>query len=190
MKLIGITGLARAGKDTTADYLVANHNFAKISFASPIKQAVAAMLNTSVETLEKNKEEILHQVGYSPRHLMQTLGTDWARNTLDEEFWLRLTRNAIIDIDIFYAGDINVVIPDVRFDNEAEMILDLGGSIWQVRRPNNPKVVRQHASENGVHPDLVTNCLVNLENNFEFLYDQANRWLMEVHHAKIDTIQL
>jgi hypothetical protein len=36
--LIGIAGVAGAGKDTTADFLVKNHGFVKVAFADPLKR--------------------------------------------------------------------------------------------------------------------------------------------------------
>lgn len=39
--LIGLTGYAGSGKDTAADYLVHTHDFAKISFADPLREEVA-----------------------------------------------------------------------------------------------------------------------------------------------------
>ena len=42
MKIIGITGRARSGKDTLAEFLVSDHGFVKLSFAAPIRAFVAA----------------------------------------------------------------------------------------------------------------------------------------------------
>ena len=38
--IVGLSGYARSGKDTIADYLVENHGFIKLSFATPMRQAL------------------------------------------------------------------------------------------------------------------------------------------------------
>jgi hypothetical protein len=38
LNIVGISGLAGSGKDTAADYLVAHHNFVKVSLADPLKR--------------------------------------------------------------------------------------------------------------------------------------------------------
>jgi len=49
--LIGFSGLANSGKDTCADYLAENYEFAKISLADPIKRMVMEIYDFSEEQL-------------------------------------------------------------------------------------------------------------------------------------------
>jgi len=60
-----------------------------------------------------------------------------------------------------------VVIDDVRFPNEAEMIRRLGGELWLVDRPN---VVYEgdHASE-GALADVVPDAVINNSGSLEQL---------------------
>jgi dephospho-CoA kinase len=85
MILIGITGRARCGKDTAADYLSANIGFKKYSFAKPIKDAVKDMFGLTEDHVNGYlKEVVLPDICHSPRFLMQTLGTEWGRKIVND----------------------------------------------------------------------------------------------------------
>ena len=88
MKLIGICGKARSGKDTAADYIVEECGFNKYSMADPIR----SMLDSIGVDPSFNKEDPVDRFGKSPRQMMQTLGTEWMRNTVNEDGWLNLAK--------------------------------------------------------------------------------------------------
>ena len=122
--LIGLAGKARCGKDTVGDILVAEHDFERVSFAGPLKDAVRTILGMSPGTLEEFKDKELDFLdGVTPRRMLQTLGTEWGRETIHPEIWIRIARERIQLIQEM--GGTNIVITDVRFDNEAEMILKI-----------------------------------------------------------------
>lgn len=113
MRLIGIAGKARSGKDTAAKYLLnkLGGNWSTASFADPMK----AMLNAiDVDTSDEAKDLPSNQYGVSTRHMLQTLGTEWGRDGIGSNFW----------IDVFARSNAGqcVIVPDVRFENEAELI--------------------------------------------------------------------
>lgn len=64
--IIGFCGLKGAGKDTAADYLVKNYDFEKVSFAAPMKRAVAALFDIPLHEIEnfKNADNVHVAVGY------------------------------------------------------------------------------------------------------------------------------
>ena len=98
MKIIGITGVARSGKDTLADYLVKLHGFIKLSFAAPIRAFVADVTDFPLATMEDGpeKEQPLDWLdGQTPRHLMQTVGTEWGRNMIDRDLWIKVVEQKI-----------------------------------------------------------------------------------------------
>lgn len=69
----------------------------------------------------------------TPRHALQTLGTDWGRACYDR-IWIdyALRRAAIFrELNLTL-----VVITDVRFVNEARAIREKGGHVWHVSRPD------------------------------------------------------
>lgn len=100
------------------------------------------------------KEEIIPAIGKSPRELMQTLGTEWGRNFVNEDLWLILARQRLLKLGP------GMVIADVRFDNEALWVRKLGGRIIHVRRDLAERV-KQHASEVGVTMEEGDGVIVN-----------------------------
>lgn len=77
--------------------------------------------------------------------MMQTLGTEWGRSLLPD-MWLRIWKNELDD------SAHTVCVPDVRFDNEAELIRELGGTIIHIKRKPTADMlaVPAHASEAGI----------------------------------------
>lgn len=165
-KLIGITGLAGAGKDTIADYFVAK-GYVRYSLADAIKHGLNAMFGWTMEHWADRewKETVIPKYNRSPRQMAQTLGTDWGRKHVDEDLWLILAR------DYIAASAKPVVIPDVRFDNEARFIHQLGGELIRVVREGVAPVA-VHASESGV-----ATCFIDWQFN--------NRGTIEELHAKL-----
>lgn len=156
MFIIGLTGRAGSGKDTAGQVLVRQLGFKRYAFADPIKKALNAMFGWHMRMWEDRewKEANLPGRTYSPRYLAQTLGTEWGR-AIDTEFWVHVTESLI-----HRDAPSRVVITDVRFDNEAKWIQRQGGLVIEILRPD-AAPVNQHASELGVHPNLIDFTIVN-----------------------------
>ena len=144
--IIGICGLIGSGKDTIADCLVEQHNFQKISFADKLKDAVAQMFDWDRHLLDGKTDESRawreqpdvywsKEIGstITPRLALQKFGTECMRNGFYDGIWVSLTKKKIIE-----NPQINWVIPDVRFVNEADMIKSVGGKVWWVKRGTLP----------------------------------------------------
>lgn len=124
---IGITGKAGAGKDTFARILADEfhaRNFGSVeinSFAFPLKSSCAAAFDIPKNCFELpgTKEEPDYFWGLSPRQIAQFFGTEIFRE-IDEDFWVRLMLKHILE------GEFpSLIIPDVRFQNEAEFICEV-----------------------------------------------------------------
>ncbi len=150
--VVGIAGYARSGKDTIADYLVENEGYTKISFSTPMKEAMYR-LNPRI-TINENVNQPL-RIGVdiygweglkerSPdiRGLLQRFGTEVGRQMFDEDFWVDYALNSIPD-----GG--KAVIADVRYPNEANAIRALGGKVFRVER-DGVGPANSHASENAL----------------------------------------
>ena len=146
--LIGLTGFARSGKDTAADFYCANFDFVKYSFAQPIKEAVKVMFSLNEDHVNGHlKEVVLPDLEVSPRFLMQTLGTEWGRETVNTNVWLLAAQRKLAEKANLSGG--GFVIADIRFENEASFIRKNGGVLLHINRNDREKVL-SHASEQGV----------------------------------------
>lgn len=158
-QIIGITGKAGSGKDTLADYLVRQHGFVKYNWALPMKRALNAMFGWDMALWDNRdwKECVVPEIGYSPRQLAQTMGTEWGRLTLDQNFWVRV---GLIHVGASLARGRSVVIPDCRFDNEAVALQRLGARVWEVYRPG-AGIAGNHVSEAGIDTTLLAGRITN-----------------------------
>ena len=158
--IIGICGFKSSGKDTIAEYLIKEYSFKKISFASTLKDIISIMFGWSRDKLEgitKEDREWREKIDpwwsntlkmplLSPRYVMQYFGTDLFRNHFHEDIWVKIVENKVskyLEEDI----SCNVVITDCRFNNEINMILQLGGKIIHVHRNSPIEVKCIHSSE-------------------------------------------
>lgn len=153
--VIGITGPARSGKDTVANFIVAARGGYRYSFADPIREMLKPLgIDMSDPYWQARKEDNIAALGASPRKLMQTLGTEWGRHLINDNLWVLLAHQRLLQ-----AGP-GMVIADVRFENEARWVRAMGGRIIHIERPDAMKV-REHASEAGVERDAADMQLFN-----------------------------
>lgn len=160
MKLIGLTGAIGSGKSTVAEILCQNHGYKELVFKNSMAESLAFIfrVSTLVFTDRELKEKPLPELmGKSPRELMQSFGTDWGRKLVHPDIWVKCTEKVIETASLP-----NVVISDVRFENEAKMIKRLGGVIWKIERSDNPyKVESSHESEQGLHFSNINSIIEN-----------------------------
>jgi hypothetical protein len=112
--------------------------------AKPLKDALAAIGLTKDDLYgppQHRSQPSSFLCGKSPRHAMVTLGTEWGREMIGADFWVNAVQEQIIALrakneTLPRAKRTNgVVIEDIRFPNEWDMLARLGGAIWRVRRP-------------------------------------------------------
>lgn len=157
--IIGICGLIGSGKGTVADTLVSEHKFTKISFADKLKDGVSSVFGWDRKMLEGDTDESRNwreqedsfwtaETGRSitPRLVLQEFGTDCMRNGFFDGIWVSLTKKHIIE-----NPKTNFVIPDVRFQNEVQMIKSIGGQVWRVSRGADPVWFRMY-QDVGIEP--------------------------------------
>ncbi len=170
--IIGLSGLAGAGKDTVADMLYRD-GFAKVSFADPMKRFCMDLFDFTPDQLwgdseNRNAPDVRYprpDGGYlTPRHALQTLGTEWGRRCYDM-VWIEYALKIHADLcrggygydaedGIFVADEEatrHVVIPDVRFSNEMQALRQAGAYMVRIVRPGSGLTgdAANHVSEIG-----------------------------------------
>lgn len=132
--LIGLTGPAYAGKDSVAEHLAKQAGFSVESLADPIREGLKAMFALGEwHYRPENKETVIGWIGKSPRQLMQSLGTEWGRDLVSRDIWMKHLE--IRTGNMLRLKESRVVISDIRMGNEAAMIHHLGGWLWRIVRP-------------------------------------------------------
>lgn len=167
--IIGILGRKRHGKDTTADYLVANYGFTKYSLADPLKDSLKVLFDFNDEQLYGNQKEVVDtNWNVTPRRVMQFVGTELFRNNIGklipdvgDNFWLKCLENKITK------NKHNIVIADLRFENEVKYIKKIGGVIWKVQRNVNTEEMDEY--ENNIDT-IDYDILINNNNTINNLY--------------------
>lgn len=173
---LGLTGVAGAGKDTVCDRLVEiDRRFYNVSIVEPLKASVAALLGTTLRDLEEWKRDervkiqVVTQDQINPyvsrsmtiRTFLQRYGTEAHRDVFGDDFWLDEWQRRCERIHAI-RKPCTIVNTSVRFENEAERIIDLGGQVWEVVGPQDAGAAG-HASESPLPSDLVAATIDNTE---------------------------
>lgn len=158
VRLIGLAGAGGAGKSKAAREL-AVMGFAPVVIGDPLKAAFSALLaalGIPPAEVQRMAEGDLKRTpcaalgGRTPTEAMQSLGTDWGRGMIDPDLWVRPARARL---EAALAGGGRVVCEAVRFDNEGQMIKDLGGEVWRVVGRGNMSISEAgHISEQYAGP--------------------------------------
>jgi hypothetical protein len=189
MKLIGVTGLARSGKDHAADYLAKEMRLFKYAFAEPLKTMLKSVFGDHFH--EGDRSDICPETCKSYRVMLQTLGTEWGREMMNPQVWVNLVarkfkwveagcphETELGTISNLMLGHERViqgmVLSDVRFDSEAEWIERNGGVILVIVRPEHKSLgdklrsavgltvgIPGHQSEKGISRHFITHTIVN-----------------------------
>jgi hypothetical protein len=138
MNLIATMGKKRSGKDTVFEALrKVVPGAQRRAFADPLYVELALACGVSVRFIQDNKHIF--------RTALQWWGTDFRRKLFGEDYWV-----AKMDYELRRIEDASplVVITDVRFKNEAELVRSHGGLLWRVERPQSSRVdVHQSETE-------------------------------------------
>lgn len=164
--IIGLTGHAGAGKDTVARLLGERFRVAPIAFADMLKHEIVGAFGIDRRLLDDpllksvQTDQLLLRnctdpdfVAYaweiglldavSPRTIMQRWG-DYRRAQDADYFVIRTAERLRVVTD---GSDLDaVLLTDVRFQNEASLVRQVGGQLWRITRPDGPAPSR-HASE-------------------------------------------
>lgn len=176
--LIGLTGRARTGKTTAAEHLTGTYLLEHYAFADPLRDGLMAIFNLDPTDFEGDrKEQPLAWLDHSPRQLMQSMGTEWARNTVHPDVWVKLAEQNLNYMTKSLGAVTGFVVSDVRFDNEADFIRRSGGTIIHIWRAD-AQSVNSHTSEKGIAGNVNDLLVANNGTVEEFLRALDEAYLM------------
>lgn len=150
--IIAFTGLMGSGKSTSAGIMSSillqrGYKPVVVKFADPLYKIMHSICDTT--HIDFNKPKL--------RPVMQFLGS-YFRNTYNQDFWVNLWEMEVKHLTFFNKQNDNLVflVDDLRYENEAKKILELGGKIIKTdceeatRRSRIEIVNEGHESEKGV----------------------------------------
>ena len=174
IKLIGIHGKARSGKDTLASVFVEEHGFVRMAFADPLKAAACILFDWPPELVfsDEIKEFKSPLWGITGREAFQKLGTEAMRGTFGDDFWIKRWAADYNKIK----GKHSVVVSDVRSNAEAEIIRQLGGVVVHLDRSGAGLKGREalHSSESGITFNRVRDVRIRNDGTLDELANQAH----------------
>ncbi|WP_411508225.1 hypothetical protein [Brucella anthropi] len=176
--IIGLAGPMRSGKTEVASRLVELYGFEREPFSKPLKDMLR-VFGLSDEQLEGTLKNTPAAVlgGKTPRHAMQTLGTEWGRGLIHPDLW---TRHWAARAQQHVADGFSVVEEGTRFPNEVKAIHELGGYVVYVDRPAELRgVSSEHVSEMGNMQELADFTLYN-GGSFDDLYENIDVLMRQI----------
>jgi hypothetical protein len=177
ISIIGLSGYARTGKDTLADFLAQRHGFEKKSFADPMREALYALdPNIDVDGWRSPLSSAVDAFGWDGlkaistevRPLLQRFGTEVGRAMWGTDFWVDAAMRRVVGPTIF---------ADVRFPNEADAVRNAGGVVWRVQR-SGVEPANGHASEHALD-GYVFDAVIDNSGSLTDLYAKAEILLSE-----------
>jgi hypothetical protein len=185
--IIGIGHKKGVGKDTVANRLVDTHGFIRMSFADPLKEACRIIFHfTDAQLYGDLKEVVDKRWGKTPRQILQMFGSDALRNIIDRDVWIKSLRFKIESKVLAEpTKQLKIVVPDVRFPNEAEAIKAMdGGHLWKVTRELLTNEFSFHESEIALdHFKNWDEILIN-NDTMASLYQKADHLLAQITTQK------
>ena len=169
---IGLHAKKRAGKDTLARMISDRWNYGVVAFADPLYAAIRAMFPHIPEVCWDDRNTPVSYLGRSVNQLLQTLGTEWGRNMVAEDVWVKAASVAAGQMRARHPLK-GIVFSDVRYENEAEFIIANGGKIICIESGRGVKI-NEHSSEQGI-PDKYIHARIKNDSTVEALWGQFER---------------
>jgi len=147
-------GKMRAGKDTCAEYLQQKYGGQIMKFADPLYDIQKAIYEIA---------GLPHTEFTKDRLLLQFIGTDWGRKTIDPDLWMKIMKKRLenmlkkdkIKQENYLFNDFSassIFVTDARFPNEVQMLKEMGFIVVYIERPLEDRIAAgaknlDHASE-------------------------------------------
>lgn len=179
--LVGITGRKYHGKDTIGKILCDQFGFERLAFGDALKDACQSIFHFDWNQLHGNAKESMDSYwGVTPRDVYQVVGTELFRHSFSQYFPHIGTNLWVQSLERKYLAhykDKKVVVTDVRFQNEIDMIHRHGGVILRVCRDVETHSFVSHESEKYI-------------DSFEVDYELHNRDLKVLERKVVEMFTL
>lgn len=189
-RIIAFSGKKGSGKSTCVEYLNETNSCLILSFAQPLKNLVRdVFLLTEDQVYDPVfKEQLDKYWNVTPRELLQKIGTEMFRNQLSTLFpQIRMSHNSIwvsrmyrcIQDELQLQKNTGVIrdilIDDCRFEDEYEMLTQIGGIVIRINRGEQSDMDSSHESEKGcsyTHEIENTGSLERLYNSIDEILER------------------
>lgn len=183
-----IIGKQRAGKDTLAEYLQKKHGGQILKFADPLYEIQQAIYEIVELPIHNSKDRLL----------LQWIGTEWGRKTINPNIWVNimdrrltkiLSKEEILSQHSLFMDyqPLNLYITDARFPNEIELLRKHDFKIIKVETCEQLRINRgatnlYHESETALDGyndyDAIidnTNDLETFYQNIDYMYEKLQK---------------
>lgn len=211
--VLGITGEHSSGKTTVAKLLEESAHARVMAFSDGIYAEVAHAFNCSivdlashlVKTQPQRMLALQHcadkafvqcalehaqgdlQTSRSPQQILNWWANEYRRKQ-DPAYWLEFIRSRIASLRMHNCTR-PVVLADVRMRNEAEMIRNMGGTIWRIERPTrqqrNPSTTSSEHLQ--IQADLTLHNIADIGHLQHLVLTQWHELQRYGHHASAST---
>ena len=169
--IIGFAGKKQSGKTTAANIIksIYGDRVILLNFGDAVKKSLKAIFNFSDDELYGDKKEVINEYwGITPRDIMQYYATELMRVQLNQKYksignniWVKSLECQINQIFNDYDDKI-IIIGDLRFKNEYEMIKKYDGITIRINKKSEDNDYSNHISEHDLD-DVKFDC--EIDNN-------------------------
>lgn len=173
IKIIAFYGKKQSGKDTAAailrEYIKPPDRAVTIGFADALKDELCSAFRITRQYLEEHKQHF--------RLIMQGYGTDYKRNLIDTDYWVRKWLEKVHELQV--SGHTTyIIVNDLRFLNEYKAIKFLFGMVIQVYRKDfSDDCHVSEVEQEGFKPDLILDNSGTIQNLKEQIKENINNIL-------------
>lgn len=186
-KIIAVTGIARSGKDTTADYLVQKYGYVRLAYADIMKSILCSTFNITPQELEAYKndkysflavfnakqqmswqEDVYTPLEVNFRNILENFGQSM-KALFGEKVWSNLIVQKIKELN-----HDKIVVSDVRFHVEIDGLRENFNDVTLLRVTNGLQPASEHASE-VQHLEFTDYTLIDNTKDLEWLYTQIDQ---------------
>ena len=149
--VIGLAGLAKAGKTTIAGQIINELGqdsrpmaTLSLSFSRRLKEVLATLIGENIDfEAQEEKTTLLYAGGnWKARDFLLAFGTEFARDQIGLNFWVDVIAKQLAELK----RPTIVLIDSLRYPNELELIQALGMAVL-IKRPGIEKVIKHRSEE-------------------------------------------